>query len=291
MILTRSGQLHAEFTDELESVISGMEQDSRRLAACIRLVRAYLMRLRKLVEESGFSGPAEEIRFFKEVKPRFYQWLVFHAECFALESCAPATGAEDLQRYYKGQLTFIDRFFTRHAFHYQYYKLGGTEMDHLYFIRGAQVQDILIPEVPEVDPAFGTKMEYLFAQFMARERLREHIAQLMHVQELEIPSRARRKGREMKWTGETSNLIELAYGIYEMRQINEGKADIGEIISWLEESFGVSLHRYYRRFSEIKRRKTISKTRFLDDMQEAVARRIEDGDAYKPREESPRTAL
>lgn len=270
---------------ELKRLSSEEEAGLEHLAGAIRTVRRYLARLRKLVEERGFLGAEEEIRFFKEVKPRFYQWWIFYTERVALEAGAPLLGAERVQQYWAEQLEGIDRFFARHVFHYRYYRLGAGEMDRLYFLRGAEVQEVLIPEVPEVDPQFGTRMEYLFSKFRGYEHLAEYIAGRMGLSD-PMAGHARGaagKGGGLKWTGETSNLIELAYGLHETGQINEGKADISEIILWLEQGLSVSLGRYYRRFTEIKRRKRISKTRFLEEMREAVARRIDEGDAFLPK--------
>ena len=49
-----------------------------------------------------------------------------------------------------------------------------------------------------------------------------------------------------------------------------------------EQCFQINLSRYFRRFTEIKRRKSMSKTRFLDEMARVVNKRIDDGDAYVP---------
>jgi RteC protein len=69
----------------------------------------------------------------------------------------------------------------------------------------------------------------------------------------------------------------MAY--YDTLQINEGKADLSDIIDWLEQSLQVNLSRYYRRFMEIKQRKAMSKTRYLDEMRDVVNKRIDDTDA------------
>lgn len=86
------------------------------------------------------------------------------------------------------------------------------------------------------------------------------------------------KGRKLRWTGDSCNLIELAYGLFDFRQINDGEVDLSDVM----EVFQINLSRNFRRFTEIKRRKSISKTRFLDQMKAAVEKRIEDGDAYVP---------
>ncbi|MGK6353177.1 RteC domain-containing protein [Parapedobacter sp. DT-150] len=278
------GNPGAELAEKLESELDGITDPLQRLKLALRTIRRVKAELREKVDARPPATAGEEIHLYKEVWPAVVSWHIQHVEGYAMESNQPIGNDGKLREYWERELAFISRFFAMQPFHYQYYRLGATELDHLYFTVGAEVPDVLIPEVPDVDGRTGTRMGYLFAKFMAYERLQAQLLELLRAPDTGPAGVATRAGREMKWTGETGNLIELAYGIYETRQINDGGVDIGDIIAWLEGSFRVSLHRYYRRFSEIKRRKTISKTRFLDEMRDAVTRRIDEGDAYRPRE-------
>lgn len=56
--------------------------------------------------------------------------------------------------------------------------------------------------------------------------------------------------------------------------------NLSDLMDVFEVCFQVNLSRYFRRFTEIKLRKSISKTKFLDQMREAVNKRIDKGDAY-----------
>ena len=123
----------------------------------------------------------------------------------------------------------------------------------------------------------------MFAKFIALERLRDIVVTEMQVPSLAGAGAVRgKKGKELRWTGDSCNLIELAYGIFDCRQINNGEVDLSDIMDVLEQCFQINLSRYFRRFTEIKRRKSMSKTRFLDEMARVVNKRIEDGDAYVP---------
>ncbi|MCR8560436.1 RteC domain-containing protein [Mucilaginibacter sp. BJC16-A38] len=253
----------------------------RGLSARLSVVKRYLQVLREEMVAHGFRDAAEEVWFFKEVKPSFYCWLIYYLECFGIESGLPAE-AERLA-YYAEQLKFTGRFFRQNEFYFQYYKLGGTELDHLYFIRGAEAGRVLAPEIPEVDPAFGTAQDYLFSKFMAYEMVQAYLLEAMAAPAVEgrPGGLLSRKGVATRWTGDTCNLIEVVYGIYETRQVNAGEVDLSDLMDVFEQVFQVNLSRYFRRFTEIKRRKTISKTKFLDQMRDAVNQRIDDGDALQ----------
>lgn len=254
-----------------------------RMRSELSLVRGVLGTLREMVDREGFSGQAAEIEFFRSVKPRFYRHLVLAGERYSLESLRPARRGRGMQRFLQGQLDYVDRFFALHGFFYQYYRLGARELDGLYFVRGASVEGLVGAELPALDSGFSTVGDYLFSKFMALEEFRGLVALEMAVPEAAGSGAVRsKKGRELRWTGDSCNLIELVYGIFDCRQVNEGKVDLSDLMEVLGQCFQIDLSRYFRRFTEIKRRKSISKTRFLDEMARVVNKRIEDGDAYVP---------
>jgi len=262
-----------------QSEIAPLERMRREVAQ----VRRVLDELRVSVLENGFEGVAEEVYFFKEVKPRFHALMIFSVERFHFESNRPALGGKELERYCRGQLEFIGRFFAQHGLMYQYYRLGASDLDEKFFVRENVADDMSFVGLPEIYPVFSTYGEYLFSKFMALEKLRELV-----LGELLVPLEGGReavrskKGRELRWTGDSCNLIELAYGLFDCRQINHGEVDLSDVMEVFEQVFQINLSRYFRRFTEIKRRKSMSKTRFLDQMKAAVEKRIEDGDAYVP---------
>ena len=68
-------------------------------------------------------------------------------------------------------------------------------------------------DVPPLDPSFCTIGDYLFAKFIALERLRDIVVTEMQVPSLAGAGEVRsKKGKELRWTGDSCNLIELAYG-------------------------------------------------------------------------------
>jgi hypothetical protein len=279
-----SDELYKQFIDELAAAYANYDNGMERLTACLSTTRKYLKLLKEYLDGHPFENRAAEIEFFKYDKPKFYQWLIYYLECYTIENGKPLDVGKPLLRYYTDQLKYINRFFRQNEFHYQYYKLNAVEMDNLYFIRGAEVQQILIPEIPEVNPDFSTSMDYLFAKFMAYEHLQQYVLELMQspAEKATAMPMVSKKGRATKWTGDTCNLIEIVYGIYDTRQVNDGKVDLSDLMDVFEQCFQVNLSRYFRRFTEIKRRKTMSKTRYLDQMRDAIHKRIDDGDAYQP---------
>lgn len=69
----------------------------------------------------------------------------------------------------------------------------------------------------------------------------------------------------LKWTTSKTSLVELIYGLYHSRVINNGEASIQDITTALEELLGVTITDVYHTYSEIRSRK-INRTKFLDQM-------------------------
>jgi hypothetical protein len=274
-------QLLSKLEREMERYVelSPLERMRSELSATAQVIAE----LRAQVETEGFVSQEQEIEFFRSVKPSFQAFLILSAERYSLETTRPLVKGKGMRRFLQGQLDYIDRFFALNGFFYQYYKLGSRELDSLYFLRGAKVHGLVGVELPALDPVFATVGDYLFAKFIALEKLRE-----MVVGEMQVPIVAgagvvrSKKGKSLRWTGDSCNLIELVYGIFDCRQVNNGEVDLSDLMDVFEQCFQINLSRYFRRFTEIKRRKSMSKTRFLDEMARVVNKRIDDGDAYVP---------
>lgn len=78
----------------------------------------------------------------------------------------------------------------------------------------------------------------------------------------------------LKWTGNAIDLVEMIYGISEMGCVNNGKMPLKQLAPLLYKIFGVESKDCYRFYTDIKRRKSDSRTYFLDRMQEKLNERM-----------------
>ena len=253
----------------------------QRLAGVLNAIQEAVKELKVFVATNPFAEQSEEIYFFKYEKPKFFAERLYALEVFTVESNKPLSDELLLKAYYESELRVIKRFFDQHRFLYQYYLLDGSEMDATYFTRGGEPSLLFLPDIRETDPLFSTAGDFLFAKFMALERLQEYLIAQLYSPENTGTYQFKRRGKPLKWTGDKSNLIEVAYGLFETGQLNDGEATISDIIEWLEDTLDINLSRYYRRFTEIKMRKVISPTKYLEEMRDAVLKRIDEGDAWK----------
>ena len=255
--------------------------------AVAELVKFALRDLKNYFEDKPFPDLNAQIQFFKYEKPKFYGEYIYAFELFTIVSNKPHGEETVIKNYYEQELRFIKRFFDQYRFLYQYYLLDGIEMDNTYFLPGKKIKDLLLPEAPDADPEFSTPGDFLFAKFLALERIQEYLMDQLYPRDRMNHSDRKNGSGYFRWTGDKINLIELAYGIYMTAQVNDGEANVTDIITWLENSFQVHLGRYFQMFSEIKNRKSVSKTRYLDHMTKLIRLYIENGDAFTPQKPKP----
>lgn len=250
------------------------------------LLKQIIPELKAHFSENPFADQSAEIRFFKYEKPKFYSEYIFALELFTVECNKPHADDLVVKAYYEQELRFIRRFFDQYRYLYQYYLLDGMELDVIYFTAGQKQADLLLPESPDADWDFTSPADFLFAKFLALERLQEHLMNILYPIS-KVGNSTVAGSTHLRWTGDKINLIELAYGIYNTAQLNDGEVHITDIISWLENSFQVKLSRYFQMYSEIKNRKSVSKTRYLDHMGKMINLHIEQGDAFVPEKPKP----
>lgn len=93
-------------------------------------------------------------------------------------------------------------------------------------------------------------------------------------------SRAEAPATRVRWTGTLVELVELIYGLQEMRCIDDGKMPINELFELFGELFGLDakVRNCYDTYLDIKRRKNDSRTYFLDKMRERLNLRMQRDD-------------
>jgi len=244
----------------------------KRLQGKLTVINKALADLKKFVDGNPFMDQREEIDFFKYEKPLFVCELLCAHYIYTIETQRRQFSEEILIRnYYEQELKVIKHYFVQHQFLYQYYLLEASELDNILFVRGAEASVVLLPETPDLDPDYSTKGDYLFAQFLAYEKVQDYL-----INELYPSSAQRSSGKILRWTGETVNLVELAYGLQLTGQLNDGKATIAEIIEWLEAQLHADVGNAYRRWHAISNRKRETPTKFIDQMRDAIIKKLND---------------
>lgn len=284
VMLKQINILYEQFESELTAINAKGLMVTEHLKDALLYATKFLDQLRNTFLSNQFQNIDEEIQFFKYVKPKFYQWKIYYLEIYSMESCRPVCG-KPLVNFYEEQVNFYQSFFDRNGYYYQYYRLKLVEMDSYYFLRDADVPHLLIPDVPELNSSFNTALDYLFAKFMAYEKLLEYV--LKEIEKLSTGNNVAAQENKpnapsLKWTGDKTNLVEVIYGLFYTGQLNNGNAKVADIIKWMEHHLDIDLSRSYKNFIDIKNRKRDSPTKFLDKMKDFILQRIDEDNKYKP---------
>jgi len=259
---------------EIETLDNGLDKLNKLLAAIDKAIAE----INTIVEDIQFDDQQEEISFFKYQKPELLARRIEEVMRYNLTVNAPIGTAESRIKYFEDELKARRSFFRMNNYHYQYYKNGLTDMDQLYFVRSAGPLTIPVAEFSEIENEVSTPMSYLFAKFMAYENIQYFI--LEQIALIRFPeSQVKNVGQssELKWTGDSVNIVELAYGIWLTGQLNNGNASLNQIVRWLETTLQISIGIIQRRFNEIERRKRLSPTKFIDQMKSAIMQKIDSG--------------
>ncbi|MCO5948015.1 RteC domain-containing protein [Mucilaginibacter sp. RT5R15] len=204
-------------------------------------------------------------------------------EMFTIETARPINDTISLKAFYEQEIRYIKRFHDTNKFLYAYYEFDMKELDHLLFVRGAKPANIPVPDIIGLDPLFTTCCDNFWGEFMAFERLEGWLHEEIKCLDNQTYTSGGiglsfKEGfaADLKWTGDSINLVELAYGIWLTGQLNDGNAGIAEIVNWFEVHFKTKLGRPYRRWQSIAKRKRVAVTKYTDEIKKAILRRLDE---------------
>lgn len=279
MILQFSEELYKGVVAALEEIDNTVMDPSAQRKVRTEAAFRFLRELKKRVLDYSFTSQEEEIHFFKEVKPRFTSLLIYYSSVDRIELGKPEGSLAHVKSYYEHELAAIDKFFSNNREVYAYFRSGDTYLDHQLFLRGNTAPRWMCKGPVDQDERFSTAADLIFARIKAKEQIARYLENTING--LEFTPFA---GDEpvINWTGDSINLLENVFGWYYTGQINNGQATIADLVRKVERVFNVNLGKPYRRFSEIRQRKRLSKTKFLEEMSRAINKKIEDDDEYKP---------
>lgn len=246
----------------------------------IQVCQKILINLKTLVSKHKFKSVAEEIHFFKELKPLFCSKLFYHISIYNIESNKPNGGYKVTKKYLQAELDKLKRYFDQTLDFYKYYRTGSNYLDHKYFVRGNHDIRLSLEAFHfETDTKFSTSHDYKISMILANDLLQVYLEAKLAELEMKDPklkSEVDPKA-EIIWTGSKVALIELLYALHSEPVLNYGKAELRQIASTLEKAFNVDLGQYHRTFLELRMRKS-TRTKFLNSLRDSLNERMNNAD-------------
>lgn len=233
-----------------------------------------LFSVKKLITEQGFSNDAEEIHFFRAIKPQILGKLIYYNKVYRIETSCPVTNGEMYYNYFSTQLANLKREYIEHICNsdfYRYYQSGRTDKDAIFFKRGnINYHDGLNSIVFEIDPDFSTFFDFKVARIISNELLYTYL--LTKINPEEDPDMIIQKlenSKDIFWTDSKNALIELVYALYASGAISHGKIGIRKVSLIFQVLFRVPLGDLHHAFHRMKTRAG-SRTSFLDQLKVAL---------------------
>lgn len=229
-----------------------------------------LFSVKKYISDEGFKNNADEIHFFRTIKPQILGKLIYYNKIYRIETTCPVSNGNMYFSYFSSQLANLKREYIDHICNsdfYRYYRSGRTDRDETYFKRGnINYHDGLNSIVFEIDPTFSTFFDYKVARIIANELLYTYL--LTKINPDENPDAIFQKPESSKdvfWTDSKNALIELVYALYASGVISHGKIGIRKISLMFQILFGTTLGDLHHAFHRMKTRAG-SRTAFLDHL-------------------------
>jgi len=276
-----------KYVSTLENMILQNILDTERME-CSTLQKSKLLILRmedafkglkSFISKYSFKDDPEEIRFFKELKPRLFSQLVYYNKIYNIEMRIPEGSIDDKKVYLKRIQNRIKDFFEENLDFYGYYRSGSTHLDHIYFLRGK-------PDIPlcfdsfhfERDSNFSACYDFKITEILANEMLSTYLnTELTKLARLESDTESIHSiHSNEKWTDKKNALGEIVYGIHTLASVNHGNIDIIVLSAIFGKMFNIDLSNIYQIYIELKGKK--DRTEYLNQMIKALQKRMDDDD-------------
>jgi hypothetical protein len=240
--------------------------------ASIMTCKKAMSKLKNYMSSYDFEGPAEEIHFFKEVKPQFYSKYIYYINIYNYVTQKPA-GSGDIQNaYIHMHLAELKTFFDHNRAFYAYCRSHMTQLDEAYYTRGgfgvhAELEDF------EEDEKYSTSHDYKLSKLIANHKFQDYLN--VEMAKLNAPETLILPFKLMHWTAAKIDAIEVIYALKAYGAINQGYIDIAELVTAWEYVFQIDLKESYHKFTDITNRKKEIPV-FLNKLIQALHRWIND---------------
>ncbi len=229
---------------------------------------------REYVLKEGFKNEAEEIEFFRNIKPQILGKLIYYNKVFRIETVCPVKDGKMYQKFFMSQLQQLKHEFKEQicgSYFYRYYRSGRNDRDDEYFMRGKiNYRDGLKSYVFEIDHRFCTYYDSKAARIMANDLMYRYLISKINPEESQsILLHSAESTNDIFWTDSKNALIELIYALYASGVISHGKIGIRKITLVFQILFRVPLGDIHHSFHRMKDRVT-NRTLFLDQLKSSL---------------------
>lgn len=276
-----SNSVMAELEGQLKTMHSNENYPIQSSQQAIKATIASLEQLKSFFKKHNFTSKSEEIEFFKDIKPQLASKLIFYNEIYNIEISKPSGSDKTIRKHYNRELSKLKIFFDENLEFYKYYRTGNTCLDKKYFLRRKHdIRMTLDSSYFQSDYDFTTSHDFKVAKIIANDNiqvyLETNLKKYQNGNQVNQHTEANHKG--LRWTGSKVALVELMYALHAEGVLNNGNLSLNEIAKNIESAFNLDIGQFNRIYLEIRNRKTMEKTNFLNSLKENLIKRMDEAD-------------
>ncbi|UZT98963.1 RteC domain-containing protein [Chryseobacterium fluminis] len=260
-IFRKITKLHDNLELEINQVYDEDEDMVKVAERSLLIIDESIRKLKEMISTHHFDHIAEEVYFFKKLKPQFISKFIYYSTILDVESHKPNAGNKALKKYYEAEQEKLRIFYMEQAELYSYYRREATYLDHKLFVRNSyDLKMKLSFGFYNFDTTFTTSHDHMVARFIANQQFDQYLKrQIENLSE----NKSKQALSPLAWSASKVGLIELVYALYQMRCFNGGNIELSEVIKFVEKSLDTDLGNFHKTIFEIRNRKQ-GPTKFLN---------------------------
>lgn len=221
-----------------------------------------------------FESEDEEIYFFKNIKAELLAKIIVTRFKIDILLNLP-NSKKAIPDYYNKLIAKHSQIPKKQYYFYKYYRNESTYHDKEYFLRiNNDSQDNDQYQFLFFDEKITTKMEYPLSEIIAKQQIIIYLEN-----KLEELNNTNSKNIEvnsnLNWTATKVDLTELIYALHLQKVINNGEVELKEVAMQLCKTFNIKYDdSIYRHYTDIKRRKTDTKAKFIQSLSNSLNNKI-----------------
>lgn len=264
--------MFVELEEELGKISNADHDMLSKSEERLMVIDERIRRLKTYVLGHSFSDMAEEVYFFKYVKPKFIAVFLYHLGILGFESNKPFGDNKYIVQYYRGELLKIKKYQDEHVDFNNYMLRGASYLDQKYFVRNSYDIKMWLPsQLYSYDEHFTTSHDYQVAVLISQDQLTAYLHEQVLVLEQQKSVEAVQDSIRVEWTASKAALVELIYALHQEKVLNNGSLELSETIHFFERHFGVKLENFHKILYDIKQRK-INRLKFIDLLRDDLER-------------------
>mgnify|MGYP002712520356 CR=1 FL=1 len=259
-IFRKITKLHDDLELKINEVYNDDEDMVKVAEKSLLLIDEFIRKLKEIISTYHFENIAEEVYFFKKLKPQFISKFIYYSSILDIEAHKPNVANKALKKYYEAEQEKLKNFYMEQAEFYSYYRREATYLDHKIFVRNSyDLKMKLSFGFYNFDTSFTTSHDHLIARFMASQQMDKYLKKQLENLSDNISIKTL---SPLVWSASKVGLIELVYALYQMRCFNGGNVELSEVIKFVEKSLDTDLGNFHKTIFEIRNRKQ-GPTKFL----------------------------